>query len=150
MLILSIILLIFKHQLITIYIANPDIIEKGSECLILIAIAQIFDMYQTIYQGYFRGLGKHYIASIVCFSNFYFFTLGMAIIFGKLLKYNVIGIWFAYMLGIIFTGITYTIAETYFDYEELTIEAKDRGKEVIEMEEIIGVLKALNEDRLQL
>jgi len=126
MLIMSSILILFKREILLIYLDNEEVLNKGSLCLIVLAVNQLFDIYQNIYQAYFRGLGKHLIASIICFSNVFICNLGMAVILGKILGYGVIGIFMAYMLGIFLACVVYTIIERYFDYDNLFHEALRR------------------------
>jgi len=125
----SILIFIFRREIFRLFIDDEAIIELGQKCLKIICFAQILDLYQTIYQGYFRGVGKHFIASLLCFSNFYILMLGFSVLFAKVMGYGAFGLVFSYLLSELISSIAYTVIETYFDYDELYKEALERVTE---------------------
>ena len=125
--IISLILILIRNEIIDFYIINDQIKEKGIYCTSILAIVILFDMYQTIFMGYFRGIGKYALASIICFVNFYILMLFFGVLFGKVLGNGAKGVIWAVSISLLLTCIIYTIAEWFFDYELLYREALQRA-----------------------
>ena len=119
MTILGILLLIYRRHLLFLFIDNEEIIESGAACFFYVAIGLVGDGLQATMQGYYRGVGKHLIATVICFISYYVLMLGTSLILAIALDYHVLGIWIAYFLGVYLTFCVYYILEFSFDYEHL-------------------------------
>lgn len=144
---LIILVMVFRENVLKIFIDDVELLEKGKPLIVILCIAEIFDSTQSVMASIYRGLGKQRVASVICFVQFYvvqiFFTWLLAI----KMQMGVKGIWCSILIGNLLTTIVFCYFFTKFDFSKINLETKERlekdqqlisqaTKEEINMEEI--------------
>ena len=127
MLLVCALLLSLREYILLIFLDDKEINDKGKISLIYIAFAQFGDLFQAVFQGYFRAVGKHLIASLIAFTNYYIVMLGLAVVFGIVVDMNVYGINLAYLISTSICAVVYFLIEKYtFNYEKIFHDTNKR------------------------
>jgi len=118
----SLIILLFGRNIFSLFIEshlNKDIIEKGTPIVYVIVILQIFDLAQNVFAGFYRGIGKQFLAMSISLVNFYIVQLGLSILLAIKFQLGVIGIYLGILIGTVIAVATYAIVLTCLDLEEI-------------------------------
>jgi MATE family multidrug resistance protein len=119
-------IIIFRESVLSIFVDDTSLLEKGRPLIVVLAVGEIFDATQSVMASIYRGLGKQRQASIIAFVQFYFvqifFSWLLVISFGLGVK----GIWLSILLGNIITTVIYIYFFTKFDFGRINIETKER------------------------
>jgi MATE family multidrug resistance protein len=119
-------IIIFRENVLSIFVDDSSLLEKGRPLIVVLAVGEIFDATQSVMASIYRGLGKQSQASIIAFVQFYFvqilFSWLLVVSFGLGVK----GIWLSILLGNIITTIIYIFFFTKFDFGRINIETKER------------------------
>jgi len=126
MFICSAVLFIFRNSALYIFMDEPDVVEKGTKVVGILCIVGIFEISQSIFQSICRGLGKQLIASAVAFVGFYIFQASLAILFGKVWDFGVLGIWIGVCISCILSNIFFLIVIYSFDLEKIKQDVRKR------------------------
>jgi len=106
----SLMLLFIPSQIMKIFVDDPVVIEKGARYLMVISLAQIFMMLESIGTGLFNGLGKTLLPSISGIIN----NLVRIPIALYLMKFiNEEGIWWSLNISDILKGTILLVGSIY-------------------------------------
>lgn len=95
----SIICIIFRKTLATLFTTNEEIVEKLNILIIICLISEFFDGMQGTLGKVLIGMGKQQFASLVNLCSYYVIMIPAGFTFGWILKYGVFGVWIALGLG---------------------------------------------------
>jgi len=98
---------------------NQDIINKGAPLIYILVLLQIFDFSQGIFSGFYRGIGKQFLAMSVTLANNFVIQLVFAILFGIGLHRGVEGIFLGILTGAVLVCATYAIITSVLDLDEI-------------------------------
>ena len=93
----------------SLYIENIKVIEVASNLLIIAALFQISDGIQAIGVGILRGLTDVKIPLFITFVAYWVFAVPLGYIFGFKLRFGVIGIWSALLIGLTIAAILFFV-----------------------------------------
>jgi putative MATE family efflux protein len=131
-LIIGMILYFFAEPLIRIFIDDPQTIAFGKQYLEIISIAQVFMMLEGIGTGFFNGVGKSIVPSIVGIVGNLLRLPG-----AKLLSYHYgyIGIWWTLNISDILKGTVMMIATIILliNIKSLLLTSKKNKTKIIEI-----------------
>lgn len=103
---------IFKHQIIMLFrdkTSLDEVYTKSVNSFNALFFISIFDSLQCVLGAACRGMRLHFHVTLIAFINFYLFIDGSAILFGKILDWQLIGVWFSVALGLLVSVILYSI-----------------------------------------
>ena len=100
----TVILVVFNRQIFSIFINEPDAIQKGSDYLRILGYSQLFMCIEIIVCGIFKGIGRTYIPSIISII-FTGIRIPMAYVLSKPNFLGIDGIWWSITISSIFKGI---------------------------------------------
>ena len=83
----------FRYKIVRNFKGDGEVYDKATETMVIQFLVAFFDITQTVFGGFLRGLGKQMIASAIAFINFYVIQTSLSILFGKVLGLGVVGIW---------------------------------------------------------
>jgi MATE family multidrug resistance protein len=121
-----IILIIMRESVLSIFVDDVKLLEKGKPLVIILAIGEIFDATQSIMAAIYRGLGKQRQASIIAFSQFYIVQIFFSWLLAIKFKLGVAGIWYSILIGNLLTTLIYIYFFTKFDFNKINKETRDR------------------------
>lgn len=101
----AILFAIFNSYLPTIFTSDNYIIDVSSKLLIIAAIFQLFDGLQVTSIGMLRGIEDVKLPTYITLIGYWLLALPLAYVFGFIYKLEVVGIWLALMLSLMFVGI---------------------------------------------
>lgn len=103
----TILLVFFNRPIIWIFIREANTMAIASSYVRIIALSQIFSTVEYISNGYFTGLGKPKIPSII---SIIFTSLRIPMAYFLIRYFDLSGIWMSISLSSVFKGITsYTV-----------------------------------------
>jgi MATE family multidrug resistance protein len=121
-----ILLILFRNKIIGIFIDDEILNAKGAKLVVILAIAQIFDITYGVLACIYKGLGKQRQASIIAFFQFYILQNVLTYILGIQLNLGVFGIWFSILTGNLLATIIYLYFLTKFNFEKINKETTER------------------------
>jgi multidrug resistance protein, MATE family len=101
----AIIFIIFNHELPKIFSTDEAILKLSAELLIIAALFQLFDGLQVTSIGILRGMGDVKYPTWVTLIGYWAIALPLAYYLAFVLKMEVVGIWYALLISLIFVGI---------------------------------------------
>ncbi len=101
----AIVFILFSHQLPKIFSTDPAILELSAQLLIIAALFQLFDGLQVTSIGILRGMGDVKFPTWVTLVGYWVIALPLAYFLAFTLKMEVVGIWYALLIALVFVGI---------------------------------------------
>ena len=101
--------IIFNKFFPSLYVSNNQVIEVASKLLIVAALFQISDGIQAIGVGILRGLTDVKIPLFITFLAYWVFAIPLGYILGFKMKFGVLGIWSALLVGLTVAAILFII-----------------------------------------
>lgn len=128
----SIIIIVFRHELMTLFINDPVVVKLGGEYLLIVASFYIFFSTMFVVGGVMRGAGDTLIPMFITLFSLWLIRIPLAAILSKYLGVN--GIWWAIPIAW-FMGMTLS----YFYYRTGIWKKKSliKDPEIIVSEDII-------------
>lgn len=128
----SIIIIVFRHELMTLFINDPVVVKLGGEYLLIVASFYIFFSTMFVVGGVMRGAGDTLIPMFITLFSLWLIRIPLAAILSKYL--GVKGIWWAIPIAW-FMGMTLS----YFYYRTGIWKKKSliKDPEIIVSEDII-------------
>jgi len=122
-----VILFIFKNRVLMIFTDEKDVLLKGEPIIPILCLGSIFGITQSILSSIFKGLGKHVIASLILFFNFYVTQTILGITLGKFFKMGVYGIWLTLLISVFINCVLFGfLLIFYLDFEKVKAETMKR------------------------
>ncbi len=100
----AILFLVLKNYLPYIFSSEPHVVKLASQLLIIAAFFQIFDGLQVTAIGILRGLEDVKFATFTTLIGYWIVTLVLCYVFAFAMNFQVVGIWFGLLAGLIFVG----------------------------------------------
>jgi len=100
---LTLVFLMFNEQIVRLFIQEENTVKIASFYLTIIAFSQVFSCIEMVSNGFFTGLGKPEISSIISIV-FTSLRLPMAMIFSR--TYGLNGIWLSITLSSVLKGVS--------------------------------------------
>jgi len=119
--IMTTIYLTCSRQIINTFSDDEKIIDLYMDCNLLIISMFLIDSTQIVIGGVIRGLGEQEDSSIISFVAYALITLPMSLLLSFYFDFNIKGILFAYIMGIVFNSV-FNIYLLYKSDWELAIE----------------------------
>ncbi|MDH1602072.1 MATE family efflux transporter [Empedobacter sp. GD03739] len=101
MILCGILFIIFRYQLPTIYLDNPDVINLAASLLIIASLFQMSDGVQLVLLGALRGMTDVKIPSILTFISYWLIAIPIGVVLAIVFEMRAFGMWIG--LG---TGLT--------------------------------------------
>lgn len=101
--------IIFNKFFPSLYIENIKVIEVASNLLIIAALFQISDGIQAIGLGILRGLTDVKVPLVITFIAYWVFAIPFGYILGFKLRFGVIGIWSALLIGLTIAAVLFFV-----------------------------------------
>jgi MATE family multidrug resistance protein len=118
-------LFFFRKNIFKILSDETKYSEKSEKILMLLSIYLIFHLVQNLLTSFFRGIGKLLYSTIITFSNFYIFQVGVGFILTKIYDFEIYGIWLAILISSVTCSFINLIVYLNLDLEkELYITQK--------------------------
>jgi MATE family multidrug resistance protein len=105
----GLIFITFRNYLPLLYISDKDVISIASVLLIIAALFQIFDGTQAVGIGVLRGLTDVKGPTIITFIAYWIIEIPVAYILGFIFHLGIVGIWFGFLTGLIFSALMLTL-----------------------------------------
>jgi putative MATE family efflux protein len=121
-----IILILFRNSIIGLFIDDESLISKGGALVVVLALAEIFDITYGVLSCIYKGLGKQRQASVIAFVQFYVIQTVLTYILGIKLGFGVIGIWLSILTGNLLATLIYLFFLTRFNFEQINKETTER------------------------
>jgi MATE family multidrug resistance protein len=103
------IMIIFKHELPTLYgVEEPVVLRISARLMVIAGIFQIFDGTQAIAAGLLRGLQDVRFPTWITFAAYWVIWIPLAYVWGFPLGYGVDGIWYADVVALAFAAVMLT------------------------------------------
>jgi len=122
-------LIFMKGFLFEKLVGDQELAYDAHNVLWVMVFTIFFDLIQTMFSSFFRGIGKQKVASGISFLNFYGIQIGLALLLTKILNYGIIGIWIAVFSGLFILSIIYTIYFLRLDLSKILQETQNRLEE---------------------
>ncbi len=104
----GIIFILGRYAIPSLYINEPDVIEIASKLMIIAGLFQIMDGTQVTAIGALRGLQDVNSPTFISLLSYWLITLPIACLLGIYLKMGAIGIWWGYLIGLLFAAVILT------------------------------------------
>lgn len=105
MLICGIAIVLFRFQLPTFYLDNPEVIELAAQLLIIAALFQLSDGIQLVTLGALRGMQDVFIPSILTFIAYWVIAIPLGILLAIYYKLQATGMWIGLLSGLTISAI---------------------------------------------
>lgn len=92
--------IIFRNNLPWLFNKDESVITLASGLLIIAAFFQVSDGLQVVAQGALRGLSDVKMPTYIAFLSYFVVGLPVAYIFGFLLEYGAVGVWWGLLIGL--------------------------------------------------
>lgn len=104
----GVIFIIGRYAIPSLYINEPDVIEIASKLMIIAGLFQIMDGTQVTATGALRGLQDVNSPTFISLFSYWIITLPLAYFLGICLNWGAMGIWWGYLIGLLFAAIALT------------------------------------------
>lgn len=94
----SILIILFKAQIASLFSSDTEVIDLTTTLLIMTGIYQVADGMQTVTIGALRGMKNVITPMVVAFVCYIVLTISVSYFCGIYLEWGATGIWFAYIL----------------------------------------------------
>ncbi len=92
--------IIFRAELVTLFIDDPAVQRIAEQLLIIAAAFQIFDGIQAVAVGILRGIQDVKVPTMITFVAYWIINIPLGYLFGFTLDLGVEGVWYAFVLGL--------------------------------------------------
>jgi len=96
--------IIFRSDIPKLYVDDNETIIIASKLFIIAGLFQIFDGAQATGLGLLRGMNDVKYPTLTTFFSYWIISLSASYFFGFILRYDVIGVWIGFLLGLIFSA----------------------------------------------
>ncbi|MCG8476065.1 MAG: MATE family efflux transporter [Cytophagales bacterium] len=118
---------LFGHEIYGFFLPEPEAVELGSVYLKILAVSQLFMIWEITASGLFNGVSKSHIPSYIGII-FTALRIPMALVLGMYLGFGVEGVWWAVTISSILKGTIMLLWSTKLLYQLKQRLAKIRGK----------------------
>lgn len=101
-----------REPLLRLFIQTPSVLEDGYPVLPYLGISHFFDMIQVCLVSVYRGINKHYFASIYMFIHYYVLMVVLSWYMGKYLNWGCLGLWYGICISDCLAAIIYSLGLT--------------------------------------
>lgn len=115
MFICGLLFVVFRHDLPTIYVENPEVIKLAAQLLIIASLFQLSDGVQLVVLGTLRGMMDVKIPSLLTFIAYWLIAIPIGTILAIYFEMRAIGMWIG--LGI---GLTISALMLLYRYHQQT------------------------------
>ena len=105
----SVPIFIFRHVIGGLFTDNANVISMVSMTIIPFMIYQFGDGMQCNYANAMRGTANVRPLIWIAFISFFIVSLPLGYLFGVVMNYQLLGVWFAFPFGLTLSGILYYI-----------------------------------------
>lgn len=105
--------ILFRKELPTFYIDDPDVIILASNLIIIAALFQIPDGIQSVGLGVLRGIRDTKVPTLVTFVAYWIIAIPLCYFLGITKNYGPIGIWIGLMVGLWIAAIFHLLRFSY-------------------------------------
>ncbi len=106
-LIVSTILLLIKNSIGYLFVKDIEIVSLTAQLMIPVLLFQFGDGLQVCYANILRGLHDVKAMAVLSFVGYFLLALPASYIFGFVLNWGAVGIWFGFPIGLTATGILF-------------------------------------------
>ena len=110
----------FRESIPYLYTDNPLIAAKIIDLIEIYLYFGLIDTLQIILNGIIKGLGKQKMTSIIVLIVLYPVNIPMAYMFGFVINYGLIGLWYSQLTAIILLAISYMIILLCLDWDDIS------------------------------
>lgn len=96
----ALVFILFRYQLATLYIDDPEVLGLAASLLIIAAFFQIFDGAQVVGLGALRGMSDVKIPTIITLFAYWIFSLPMGYVCAFYFDLGAFGIWIGLLTGL--------------------------------------------------
>lgn len=131
---LTILVIIFRHDIPYIYTPDEDVAEIVRSLLGIYVCFSVMDSIQIVENGILKGLGMQRISSILCLIILYPVNIPMAYTFGFVWGWGVIGLWYSQLITVVLLCLSYFIIIALCNWDEISkecIEKFEKDKEAL-------------------
>ncbi len=111
---------LYRHSIPYLYTDNPIIVNKIIDLITIYLYFGLVDTLQVVFNGIIKGLGKQKMTSVIVIIVLYPVNIPMAYMFGFVINYGLLGLWYAQFTSIILLAISYTIILLCLDWEDIS------------------------------
>lgn len=104
---------IFRYELVSLYINNATVENLATGLLIVAAAFQISDGMQAVGLGILRGLTDVKIPTVVTFVAYWLIAIPLGYVLGFIYDYGVFGIWYGLLVGLTLAAILHFLRFKY-------------------------------------
>ena len=100
MILFGILFIIFRYQLPTIYLDNPEVINLAASLLIIASLFQMSDGVQLVLLGALRGMTDVKIPSILTFVSYWLIAIPIGVVLAIVFEMRAFGMWIGLGVGL--------------------------------------------------
>ncbi len=109
----ALILIIFRYTISEFYVNEYDVIHLATNLLLIASFFQLFDGIQVTALGNLRGIEDVKMPTIISLISYWIISLPIGYVLGIVLKFGAVGIWYGFLIGLIFAAILLIIRLKY-------------------------------------
>ncbi|KFK33585.1 hypothetical protein AALP_AA5G032800 [Arabis alpina] len=140
--IVSMVLVIFRDQYPSLFVADEEVIILVKELTPILALSIVINNVQPVLSGVAVGAGWQAVVAYVNITCYYLFGIPFGLLLGYKLDFGVMGIWCGMLTGTVVQTIvlTWMICKTNWDNEAAMAEDRIRewGGEVSEIDQLLN------------
>jgi len=137
MLLLSLILYFVKYEIPYAFTNNRETVEKCAELTLIACCFQLFDGFQAIATGVFRGLGLQKKVAQINLFGFWIVGIPIGVFLTFYLNTGVIGLWWGICSGLFVICMTYIYLLYHLNWNSIELENIFEENNSNEMEEVL-------------
>jgi len=111
---------VYREYIPYLYTDDKKIADLIIELIEIYLYFGFIDTLQIIFNGIIKGLGKQKMTSIIVLIVLYPVNIPMAYMFGFVINYGLIGLWYSQLASIILLAISYVIILLCLDWEDIS------------------------------